>query len=102
MIVGNHRINPRLLEHDLAHPDRVRVLGAPPGEIPAMLQIPPQNRRAEGMGPRLPQSAPHAWPPHASSAARCPLHTAPSIVGGSPVSVQSPARKRPSIAVLVL
>ena len=34
-----------------------------------------------------------------SWAARYPLRTAPSIVAGQPVSVQSPARNRPSIGV---
>src|SRR3954451_18786649 len=35
----------------------------------------------------------------AASAARWPLRTALSIVAGSPVSIQSPARKRPRIGV---
>src|SRR5262245_36297062 len=36
-----------------------------------------------------------------ASAAQCPLTTAPSIVAGNPVSIQSPARKRPGTPVSV-
>ena len=50
------------------------------------------ERREVGDGPRLSR-------PSTASAARRPLRTAPSIVAGSPVSVQSPARNSPGSAV---
>src|SRR5579864_7415080 len=55
-------------------------------------------------GPDAPDScyADDAWPMAilcTAAAARCPLRTAPSIVAGKPVSVQSPARNSPGTDV---
>ena len=54
---------------------------------------PPQPREA-GRAQAPPRVIRNA---RACVAARCPLRTAPSIVAGRPVSVQSPARKRPAM-----
>ena len=43
-VVSHHRRHPRLLEHDLRHPDGVGVLGTPPGKVPGILAVPVQKR----------------------------------------------------------
>ena len=50
LVIGNHGFDPGLLEHDLAHPDRVGIARSPPREIPAMLRVPCQDGRAEAAG----------------------------------------------------
>jgi hypothetical protein len=39
-IVGQNSFNPRLLEHDLCHPDGIGVTGVSPGEVAAVALIP--------------------------------------------------------------
>ncbi len=49
LIVGDHRAHLSLLEHDLRHPDAVRIARVLPGEIvPAVLALPLDDARREG------------------------------------------------------
>ena len=43
-VIAQHRRHPGLLEHDLRHPDAVRVLRAAPGQVPGILPEPDQKR----------------------------------------------------------
>ena len=43
MIVVAHRVDPRLLEHDLRHPDAVRVVRFAPGHRALVLVVPTEQ-----------------------------------------------------------
>src|SRR5690606_14702610 len=45
LVVRDHGLDPRLLEHDLAHPDRVRIARAAPREV-ALPAVEPVEERA--------------------------------------------------------
>src|SRR6202030_1251217 len=57
-VVGQHSIDPGLLQHDLTYPDAVRVARGPPRELAVMATIPAQqiamerSAKAFGIDPR--------------------------------------------------
>ena len=48
-VVPQHRRHPGLLEHDLRHPDAVRVRGPAPGQIPGIASEPSQKRLRQAL-----------------------------------------------------
>ncbi len=47
LVVGDGRLRPGLLEHDLRHPDAVRIGHAPPGEIAMAAAVPGQQQAGD-------------------------------------------------------
>ena len=48
-IVPQHRRHPGLLQHDLRHPDPVGIPGPPPGQVPGIGPVPPQQRLRQAL-----------------------------------------------------
>ena len=60
VIALDHHSDPRLLQHDLRHPDRIRILGLPPRQIAPAPVIPTQQLRAHIGGSLGTEAAGHA------------------------------------------